>query len=271
MSLDKPGPPKAGEQTPPEREDNGHVVDRSEQYDRDDADLVLDVPVLNVDELDLEVEDLRAHVSVRAELADFVKVNVGVDVFLDKVKLGIKGVEAQAFLQVKLERVLNTLDRALDTIDRNPQVLGGATRSASQAAQDTERTAQLGEGAADQTDIMPDSGVDEEVTDSLADLQIEEEYVDDQGRIIGRARDESGIVVEDILDDEGNILDLNVPEETEARGDEDADEVDATDAARRKAGELGVRLSDVGGTGSGGRVLVTDVEKAARRSATDSA
>ncbi len=237
------------------------MVDRSEQYDRDDADLVLDVPVLNVDELDLEVDDLRAHVSVRAELADFVKVNVGVDVFLDKVKLGIKGVEAQALLQVKLERVLKTLDRALDTIDRNPQVLGGATRSASQAAQDTERTAQLGEGAADQTDSMPDSGVDEEVADSLADLQVEEEYVDDRGRIISRARDESGRVVEDILDEAGNILDLSVPEEAEARGDEDAAEVDATDAARRKAEELGVDLADVQGTGADGQITVEDVRR----------
>src|SRR3712207_7681587 len=48
---------------------------------------VLDVPVLNVDEINLEVEDLRAHVSLRAELADLVKINVGVDIYLDKVKL----------------------------------------------------------------------------------------------------------------------------------------------------------------------------------------
>jgi pyruvate/2-oxoglutarate dehydrogenase complex dihydrolipoamide acyltransferase (E2) component len=40
--------------------------------------------------------------------------------------------------------------------------------------------------------------------------------------------------------------------------------VRATEAAKRKARELGVRIYDVKGTGSGGRILVKDVEKAAR-------
>jgi hypothetical protein len=40
--------------------------------------------------------------------------------------------------------------------------------------------------------------------------------------------------------------------------------VDATEAAVTKARELGVRLSGVEGTGSGGRILVADVEKAAQ-------
>jgi pyruvate/2-oxoglutarate dehydrogenase complex dihydrolipoamide acyltransferase (E2) component len=55
-----------------------------------------------------------------------------------------------------------------------------------------------------------------------------------------------------------------MPEEAGDLESEDDGEVNATDAARRKAGELGVNLSDVRGTGSGGRVLVKDVEKAAK-------
>ncbi len=47
------------------------------------------------------------------------------------------------------------------------------------------------------------------------------------------------------------------------REDQGADEVEATDVARRKAQELGVRLSSVKGTGYSGRVLVKDVKKAA--------
>jgi pyruvate/2-oxoglutarate dehydrogenase complex dihydrolipoamide acyltransferase (E2) component len=237
--------------------------------------------MLNVDELDLEVEDLRAHVSLRAELADLVKVNVGIDVYLDKVKLEIKGVEAQASLRVRLERVLNTLEQALASIDRNPQILGGSalnqdrkaegvSRAASEEeVRTTRRTADEPGGVTDAVQDEADSVVGEETTHGLADLQIEEEYVDDRGRIVGRARDEFGNVVEEVLDDKGDVLDPSAPEaEEEDRGaeDEDAGEVDATDAARRKAGELGVDLSEVRGTGANGRILAKDVERAARRS-----
>ena len=44
---------------------------------------------------------------------------------------------------------------------------------------------------------------------------------------------------------------------------DDQDEPEVTDAAKRRAKELGVDPTDVKGTGSGGRVLVKDVEAAA--------
>ncbi len=255
-----------------------------------EPDVVLDVPKLNVEEIDLEVEDLRAHVSIQAELADFVKINIGVDAYLDKVKLRIKGVEAQAQLKVRLEGILNTISRALDTIDRNPQILGGAARGdavegAGQETPPMEDTANQATGAASSLlgETVDESGrtlrrtvdrsgniteavldeagdvVDEEVTGNLDDLQIEEEYADDQGRIVGRVRDESGNVFEEILDEEGNLVDL-----TGGTEDGGSDEkIGATAAARRMARDLGVRLSDVKGTGSGGRVLVKDVQQAA--------
>ncbi len=96
---------------------------RAKAASEDDADVVLDIPVLNVEELDLEVEELRAHISARAELAGFLNINVGVDAYVDKVKLRIKGVEAQVQLKVKLERILGSIDRALQAIDNNPQLL----------------------------------------------------------------------------------------------------------------------------------------------------
>ena len=43
------------------------------------------------------------------------------------------------------------------------------------------------------------------------------------------------------------------------------DDIEATEAAGRKAEELNVDLSSVEGTGQGGRITVGDVEKAARR------
>jgi pyruvate/2-oxoglutarate dehydrogenase complex dihydrolipoamide acyltransferase (E2) component len=50
--------------------------------------------------------------------------------------------------------------------------------------------------------------------------------------------------------------------ESHSRNGEEKSEV-VTEAAERRAGELGVDLSSVKGTGSGGRVLVKDVEAAA--------
>src|SRR5215210_6845977 len=64
--------------------------DRGESAD--DPDVQLDVPDLRVEEIDVEVEDLQARVSLRAELADLVNINVGLNVELGEVKLQIKGV-----------------------------------------------------------------------------------------------------------------------------------------------------------------------------------
>src|ERR671910_1908381 len=54
---------------------------------QDEPDVVLDVPELEVDRISLEVRDLRAHVSVLAELANLLNISVGVDARLDEVKL----------------------------------------------------------------------------------------------------------------------------------------------------------------------------------------
>lgn len=307
MSPEGSGPRQANEPSSESTSEQAGFGQESEDYAANqnkqlgvDPDVVLDVPVLNIDELDLEVEDLRAHVSLRAELADLVKINVGIDVYLDKVKLEIKGVEAQALLKIRLESVLKTLDRALDAVDRNPQILGEYARSTDQSARDTNQAARdAGQGArqparlaeaapgridavtegdggrlgasGDVTDTVfrESNGVEgEEAKSNLADLQIEEEYVDERGRIVGRARDESGNVVEEVLDEEGGVLDPGEPKEAEDSREREADsKVEATEAARRRANETGVKLSRVKGTGSGGRILVKDVERAARTSA----
>ncbi|MFI6370803.1 hypothetical protein [Streptomyces sp. NPDC050546] len=112
-----------------------------EAYDEEDAagespDVFLDVPVLKVDEIDLDVEDLRAHVSLQAEVLDLLKLNVGADVTLGKVHLGISGVEAQAQLRVRLHHVAKIIDRVLTTIDHNPEILHELARGVGSAVQD---------------------------------------------------------------------------------------------------------------------------------------
>lgn len=254
MTSEESKPPKAdepgreGERTPVQR--GGDPEDRHAQP-VEDHDVSLDVPMLNIEEVDLEVEDLRAHISARAELVDFLNINIGVDVYLEKVKLQVKGVEAQLSLKVKLERILGTIDRALEVMAQNPQGLRAKVEDLSQPPEDLSRTPDAPEGSSQRGADEPEEVVEEAVPGDLSDLPIEEEYVDDSGKLVGLARDESGDLVEGTLDDEGNVM----------VGD---DGLEATDAARRKAREAGIELSGVEGTGSGGRVLVKDVERAAR-------
>ena len=57
--------------------------------------------------------------------------------------------------------------------------------------------------------------------------------------------------------------DGDVPEASADAQQDHVEEPEVTEAAKRRAEELGVDPSDVKGTGSGGRVLVKDVEAAA--------
>jgi hypothetical protein len=48
--------------------------------------------------------------------------------------------------------------------------------------------------------------VGEELGGNVGDLEAEEEYVDDEGRVVGRVRDESGNAFERVIDAEGNVV-----------------------------------------------------------------
>ena len=204
-------PEKTGERAVPEQEYDGRVLDQRVQPVSEDPDVTLDVPSLNVEELKLDVKNLRHRTSLQAELADMVKLNVGVEAVLDEAKLELKGVDAQSLLKAHLNNVRAILSRALDTLDNNPQMLQDLARIAEETASTAERAL---EGAA---------GTIGDVSEEAA----------------------SGAA-----------------EDPEAE-DEDAGEANATDAARRKAEELGINLSQVEGTGAGGRIVLYDVKKAA--------
>lgn len=196
---------------------DGRTVNQEGRPTGKDPDLILDVPSLAIEELNLDVENLRARISLQAELADMVKLNVGVQADVDKVKLEAKGLDAQLFLKAGLDNARAILTQALDALDNNPRILedlvgGGEGTSAGGAAGGAERAL---EGAAGTTEVTPEQ--------------------------------EAGGSTED--------------RETE---DELAGELHATDAARRKAGELGIDLSRVDGTGAGRRILLRDVKKAAK-------
>jgi hypothetical protein len=123
-----------------EREYEDYVLAERDS-DSEEPDVLLDVPVVKVDEITFEVEELRARILLQAEVLDLLKLNVGADVFIGHVGLEIKGVEAQALLKVRLDNVARILDRVLTTIDRNPQLLEGVVEGAGTAI------AEIGEGA----------------------------------------------------------------------------------------------------------------------------
>jgi hypothetical protein len=99
------------------------VIDPGEISDTDEPDVVVDVPLVKVDEIHFELDDLQARLALHAEVLDLVKLSVGVHVELGKVELNIKGVEAQALLRARLDHVTAIIDRVLTTLDRNPDVL----------------------------------------------------------------------------------------------------------------------------------------------------
>src|SRR5829696_1732708 len=105
-----------------------------------EPDVLLDVPQLRVDEIILEVEDLRAHVSVQADVLNLLRLSVGADVQLGVVHLEIKGVEAQALLKVRLDKVAEIINRVLTTIDRNPEIVDQIVAPLGAAASELEGT-----------------------------------------------------------------------------------------------------------------------------------
>lgn len=90
---------------------------------QEEPDVLLDVENLEVEKITLEVDDLRAHISVLAELANLLNLSVGADVQLGRVKLEIDGVRAKALLKVRLENVRAILVKALETLAEHPEIL----------------------------------------------------------------------------------------------------------------------------------------------------
>jgi pyruvate/2-oxoglutarate dehydrogenase complex dihydrolipoamide acyltransferase (E2) component len=203
---ERPLPNDDGRSARPEEHDARAAEDRGQSVG--EPDVFLDVPSLNVDEIDLEVEDLRVNVSFQADLADLVKINVGLEAQLGRVKLEIKGVEAQAQLRASLDNVRAIFSEVLGSLEHNPQFFRDSP------------------GPADQT-----TGSSQEVArDALGAAETAEEAA------------------------------------TEEAATEEAEdpEVEATNPARETAKELGLDLSTVQGTGSGGLILLRDVQRAAR-------
>jgi hypothetical protein len=113
-------------------------------------DVLLDVPELRIDSIHFELDDLDAHVALKARVLDLVKLNVGLDVHLSRVKLDIKGVEAEAVLKARLDHVAAIVDRLMTSLDRNPALVKGLSKAVSE----------VGKGAGEAVDKTGDAAKD---------------------------------------------------------------------------------------------------------------
>jgi hypothetical protein len=125
-------------------------VGREEQDPAGPPDVLLDVPELRVDSIHFELDNLDAHVAVKANVLNLVKLNVGVDVHLSRVKLDIKGVEAELVLKARLDHVTAIVDRLMTSLDRNPELVKGLSRA----------VAEIGQGAGEAVDKTGDAAKD---------------------------------------------------------------------------------------------------------------
>jgi hypothetical protein len=202
-------------------------------------DVLLDVPSLSVDEIQLEVDSLRVHVALDARLANMLLLTAGAEAGAGQVKLTLKGVKAQAALRVKLDTLSHILERTLDTIDRNPQLLTGLRRPADRSA-----GAAAAGPALDQAERRPGLGLIGETVNvlgqtvqrvvdrhgniiertvspegqlvrrrragSLTELEVLSETNTDEGQVVRRLRDTTGAILELVLEPDAHAARLHV-------------------------------------------------------------
>jgi hypothetical protein len=156
-----------------------------------EPDVLLDVPELRVDEISLEVEDLRARVALQADVLQLLKLHVGVEAELGRVQLTIKGVEAHALLKVRLDNVARIIDRVLTTVDNNPDIVERLIEQVGKA------TEEIGAGASQALgELGPGAGSAVEKVGKGAGTA-----VGDVGRSAGRTVEEAGKGAGQAVDD----------------------------------------------------------------------
>lgn len=119
-----------GERSPQEQEQEQQQDARGT---RAEGDVVLHVPKLSVDEVDIEVSSLVAHLSLNARLGGLLRLEAGVDVEIEDVKINIKGVESEAHLRVYLDEVARIIERTFDSIEQAPDVYREVLQQATDA------------------------------------------------------------------------------------------------------------------------------------------
>ena len=263
-----------GNRSPVNLPDGGGTVAEREYEDyvlaeRDsggeEPDVLLDVPVVKVDEITFEVEELRARILLQAEVLDLLKLNVGADVFIGHVGLEIKGVEAQALLKVRLDNVARILDRVLTTVDRNPRILENITEGVGSAVEDVgggagKAVGELGEGVGSAVeDVGEGAGSAVEDVGEGAGSAVEDvgqgagSAVEDVGEGAGSAVEDvgqgAGSAVEDVGGGAGSAV-ASTGEAVDDVGQRAGEAVEDTGQTAKRTAQGASRTADKAGSGA---------------------
>lgn len=211
-----------------------------ERRDGAEPDVLLHVPNLEVDEISVEVDELHARVALHAEVANLVRLDVGADVDVGRVKIEIQGVRAAALLKVRLDEVYRILERTLTTIDNNPQLLEALLEPVGEAVGEIGKgVGEVGKGVGQ---AAPELGkgvgeVGKGVGQAAPEVA---KGVGEVGKGVGQAAPEAGKAVGEA----GKGVSPAAPEATKEAGE----------AGKGAASEVGEGARKVGkGTGEAGR------------------
>ena len=188
----------------------------------DKPDVLLDIPSLNVDSITLSVDTLSAHLSLDARVANLVTLKAGVDLGINKVKLGVYGVQASALLIVRLDNVRSIIEKTLALLDNNPQIIDKLLTTVDSTVSKTLNTV----GNVANTALQP-GGLLSQTVNTLG--QTVQRTIDATGNIVERTLDNSGKLLSS--NNVGRLLDLPVISQT-----------------RNSAGQLVKRVRDTSGT-----------------------
>lgn len=282
---------QTSESTVPEREYQDYtLLHPGSISDTDEPDVLVDIPVVKVDEIHFELDQLEARVSLHAEVLDLVKLSVGVHAELGKVELSINGVEAQALLRARLDHVTAIIDRVLTTLDRNPKLLESIGRSVEKVGAGAGKgVGQIGQGAGHAVENVGE-GAGEAVGDVGKGVQGLGQGAGQAVGALGQAGGgnggdagqggngltakllakeaartvarEIGAAATDEAKDLGLAATHKAKELGERRRQRRATKHNATEAALREADEAGIDLEEIEGSGAEGRITVGDVKNA---------
>ena len=199
-------PAQPGATAPAPRPLTAEQQQRRQQAMSGEPDVLLDVPNLSIQSIDLEVNNLEVHLALEAKLANLLHLKAGADASIEQVKLNITGVQATALLVVRLDNVRAIIDRTLTTIDNNPQLVERLLQSVDTTvgtvggvANNAVGTVGTIAGAA----LRPGSTLDPA---AMRLTPLTQGTMNSAGQTVRQFRDASGAVLEVVTDRAGRVV-----------------------------------------------------------------